>query len=254
MRDPKSIVITGATSGIGRALAEEYAAPGIRLCLTGRNQDRLAEVKASCEAKGAYVLADVLDVTDEEAVKDWLFARDDEAPIDLIVANAGISAGASGISGAEPAEQVKAVFRTNVDGVFNTILPLVQRMMERKRGHLSIMASVAGFRGFPGAPSYCGSKAAVKVFGEGLRGSLLNEGVEVSVICPGYVRSAMTDVNDFPMPFLMEADKAARIIRKGIEKKKARIVFPWQTGWIAWFLHILSPGLIDPILAKLPKK
>ncbi|WPZ33652.1 SDR family NAD(P)-dependent oxidoreductase [Thalassobaculum sp. OXR-137] len=253
-RAPKTILITGASSGLGAAVAEAYAAAGIRLYLSGRNADRLAAVAERVRDLGAACETAVLDVCDAAAVKAWVEACDDAAPLDLVVANAGISAGTAGRDGAEPAEQVRAVFATNVDGVLNTILPAIGRMEARGHGQVALVASLAGYRGIPGAPSYCASKAAVKVLGEGLRGSLHGKGIRVSVICPGYVRTPMTAVNDFPMPFMMEADQAARIIRRGLARDRGRIAFPWPMAAAVWLLQTLPPAWIDPLLRRLPRK
>lgn len=252
MRDPKHILITGASSGLGAELARTYAAPGATLALTGRDAARLESVAQQCRAKGATVETAVLDVTEAAALEGWMLARDNALPIDLAIANAGISAGTGGDT--EPVEQVRRIFAVNVDGVMNTVLPLIPRMQARKRGQIALMASLAGFRGFPGAPAYCGSKAAVKVYGEGLRGVLAGSGVELSVICPGYVRTPMTDRNGFPMPFLMDADKAARLIRDRLARNKARIAFPWPMLAAVWLLQALPPGLIDPLMRVLPSK
>lgn len=252
MRDPKHILITGASSGLGAELARAYAARGVTLALTGRDAARLEAVAEQCRAQGASVEAAVLDVTDAAALEGWMLARDAVLPIDLAIANAGISAGTGGDT--EPVEQVRRIFAVNVDGVMNTVLPLIPRMQARRRGQIALMASLAGFRGFPGAPAYCGSKAAVKVYGEGLRGVLAGSGVEVSVICPGYVRTPMTDRNGFPMPFLMEADKAARLIRDRLARNKARIAFPWPMLAAVWLLQALPPGFIDPLMRLLPSK
>ena len=252
MRDPKHILITGASSGLGAELARTYAGPGMTLALTGRDTARLEAVAEQCRAQGATVETAVLDVTDAAALEGWMLARDDALPIDLAIANAGISAGTGGDT--EPVEQVRRIFAVNVDGVMNTVLPLIPRMQARRRGQIALMASLAGFRGFPGAPAYCGSKAAVKIYGEGLRGVLAGSGVEVSVICPGYVRTPMTDRNGFPMPFLMDADKAARLIRDRLARNKARIAFPWPMLAAVWLLQALPPGFIDPLMRVLPSK
>ena len=250
----KHIVITGASSGIGEALALAYAGPGVHLGLTGRNQERLAGVKALCEEKGARVETAVLDVTDKAAMAAWLSERDAAQPVDLVIANAGISGGTFGMAGGEPAEQVEALFSVNVGGVFNTINPLIPRMIERGCGHIAIMSSLAGFRGFPSAPGYGASKAAVRIYGEGLRGALHKTGVNVHVICPGFVKSRMTDANDFSMPFLMEAEKAAQTIQAGIAKNKGRIAFPWPMFLTLWIFAALPDWLMQKILVYLPKK
>lgn len=245
-------MITGASSGIGEALALEYAAPGCALALSGRDTDRLAAVAASCRERGADVSEQVLDVVDEHAVAAWVDETDDRRPLDLVVANAGISGGTAG--GGEAAAQARAIFRTNLDGVLNTVHPAADRMRPRRRGQIAIISSLAAFRGFPGAPAYSGSKAAVRVYGEALRGALAEDGVAVTVVCPGYVRSRMTAANDFPMPLLMDSDRAARIIRRGLARNRPRIAFPWPVYAAAWLLGALPPLLVDPLMARLPKK
>lgn len=252
MKDPKSIIITGGSSGIGAALALDYAAPGVFLALTGRNRERLDLVAGACRAAGAEVVTGTVDVRDREALAAWLAKIDRDHPLDLVVANAGISAG-SGTFG-ETAEQVRAILAVNVDGVVNTCLAAAALMRPRRHGQLAIMSSLAAFRGFPGAPAYCGSKAAVRVWGEALRGMLRPQGLQVSVICPGYVKSRMTAVNDFPMPFLMEAARAAGIIRRGLAADRARIVFPRRLFAVVWLLSLLPPGWTDPLLRRLPEK
>ncbi|HVJ42776.1 MAG TPA: SDR family NAD(P)-dependent oxidoreductase [Dongiaceae bacterium] len=252
MRDPRHVLITGATSGIGAALARSYAVPGRHLTLNGRNGERLTEVSALCRASGATVRELVLDVADRAATTAHLLAVDGDDPVDLLIANAGISGGTHG--GSESAEQVRAIFATNVDGVLNTVLPLLPRMEARRRGQIALMASLAGHRGFPGAPAYCGSKAAIKVWGEGLRGQMAPSAVEVTVVMPGYIKTPMTDANDFPMPFMMPVERAARLIRDRLAGNPARIAFPWPTAVAAWLIGTLSPGLTDPLLRRLPKK
>lgn len=252
MRSFRSILITGASSGLGAALAREYAAAGVFLHLGARRGDLLAQLAAECRAKGAEVGIASIDVADAAAMAAWLLAADSGRPLDLVIANAGISGGTHG--GPESAEQTRAVFRVNVDGVLNTILPILPRLAARGSGQIGIMASLAGHRGFPGAPAYCASKAAVKVWGEGLRGEMAASNVGVSVIMPGFVVTPMTAVNDFPMPFLMQAERAAAIIRKGLAANRARIAFPWPMAFIAWALGALSPALTDRLLRAAPKK
>lgn len=248
----KSVLVTGASSGIGAALALEYAAPGVRLALCGRNAARLEEVAEACRAKGAAVDARVLSVTDAGALAAWVAEADAAAPLDLVIANAGISAGTG--DGAETAEQTRAIFAVNVDGVLNTVLPAIAPMRARRCGQVAIIASVAGFRGLPSAPAYCASKAAVKAWGEGLRGWLARDGVKVSVILPGFVESRITAANDFPMPFLMPADTAAKIIRRGLERDRGRIAFPWPTAFGTWLLSVLPDALADRLTRRLPGK
>lgn len=251
LNQPKNIVITGATSGIGAALAIEYADAGVFLALTGRNPERLAAVAAECRQAGAEVSARPLDVLDRSGLEDWIAEIDDAHPIDLIVANAGVSAGTS--KAGDELAKARDIFAVNLDGVLNTVLPAIPKMRARRRGQIAIMSSVAGFRGIPGTAAYCGSKAAVKVWGEGLRGQLWQDDVAVSVICPGYVVSTMTDANRFPMPLIMPADKAAKIIRRGLARNKARIVFPWPMHFTVWLIGMLPPAWTDFILRRLPR-
>lgn len=252
MRDPRVIFITGASSGIGEALALSYAGKGIRLLLTGRDEGRLAQVAGRCRDQGADVVTTNIDVTDRAALADWISARDGEVPVDLVIANAGISAGTGG--GVETEAQARAIFATNLDGVLNSIQPLIPAMVARGRGQIALMSSLASFRGMAGAAAYCGSKAAVRVYGEALRGDLSRHGVGVSVICPGFVVSRMTAVNRFPMPFLMDAERAARIIRGGLAVGKGRVAFPFPTYAVSWLLGVLPPGLVDALLARAPRK
>jgi short-subunit dehydrogenase len=252
MQNPKSIAITGGSSGIGAALALAYAGPGVSLALAGRDEPRLEAVAASCRAAGAAVTVARVEVTDQDAVARWIAEADRAAPLDLVIANAGTSAGTG--SGGESEQQARTIFAVNLDGVVNTVLPAVAALRPRRRGQIAIMSSLAGFRGFPGAPAYCASKAAVRVWGESLRGHLAPVGIGVSVICPGFVRSPMTAVNQFPMPLLMVGDAAARRIKRGLARNRGRISFPWPLAAVAWLLGGLPPAWTDPLLAKLPEK
>lgn len=252
MRQAKSILITGASSGIGDALARRYAEPGVHLALAGRDRARLAAVASDCRTAGATVTEEILDVQDRDRLTAWMRETDEKTPLDLVIANAGVSAGTG--SGGETAEQARRIMAVNVEGVFNTVLPAIELMKPRHRGQIAIMSSLAAFKGFPGAPAYCASKAAVRLWGESLRGDLHSHGIGVSVICPGFVKSRMTAVNNFPMPLLMEADRAAEIIRAGLARNRARIAFPWRLYFVVWALAMLPVAIIDPLLRKLPQK
>jgi short-subunit dehydrogenase len=252
LSEPKSILITGASSGLGAALARGYAAPGVNLALSGRDTGRLEAVAADCLAAGAEARYQAIDVLDTAALAAWIEDADDRAPLDLVIANAGISAGTGGVQ--ESDAQTRRIMAVNVDGVIGTVLPAVARMRPRRRGQIAIMSSLASFRGFPGAPAYSASKAAVRIWGEALRGDLRGTGIAVSVICPGYVETPMTAVNDFPMPFLMSAEKAVNIIRKGLARDRARIAFPWPTYAAVRILAGLPVAISDPLVRRLPKK
>ena len=250
----KHIVITGASSGIGEGLALDYAQDGVMLSITGRNKERLNQVSKDCVEKGAVVNAKIIDVADASAMEQWLHESDDKRRVDLIIANAGVSGGIAGNKKPETRAEIGHVFDVNLNGVLNTIHPLMDKMVERRSGQIAIMSSLAGYRGWPGAPAYCASKAAVKSYGESLRTNLAKYDVKMNVICPGFIKSRITDANAFPMPFLLDTDKAVRIIIKGLERNKSRISFPWQTRFIAWFLSILPDFLAHKILARSPSK
>jgi short-subunit dehydrogenase len=252
MRDPRAILITGASSGIGAALAGLYAAPGISLALSGRDRERLEKVSQECRRAGAAVLAEAVDATDASAMERFVQAAEVFAPLELVIANAGISGG-SGLSG-ESAEQARSIFKVNLDGVLNTVIPALEPLRRRRRGQVGLMSSLASFRGFPGAPAYCASKAAVRVWGEALRPALAAEGVGVSVICPGFVTTRMTQGNAFPMPFLMDAERAARIVQDGLAASRARIAFPLPMRLATWLLAALPPGLTDRAMRGFPAK
>jgi len=252
MKSPKHILITGASSGLGAAIALHYARAGTVLFLQGRNTQRLETIAAQCRTLGATVHPERLDVTDQAAMQQWITSADTIAPIDLAIANAGISAGLGG--GGESSKQVHRIFATNIDGVLHTLHPLIPLMLQRRHGQLAIMSSLAGIRGMPSCPAYAASKACVRSYGEGLRGWLGNQGVEVSVVCPGYIRTPMTDVNEYPMPFIMSADKAARIIAQGLERNRSRIAFPLALYIPLWLISCFSTRLTDPLFARLPAK
>lgn len=254
MRNPKNILITGASSGIGFALALEYAAPSVLLAITGRDQERLLQNAARLKTKGAQVETALIDVTDQEAMAKWMTRIDTLYPLDLVIANAGISGGSLGHEYGEPVAQARKILEVNLTGVLNTIEPALEPMKARGCGQIAIMSSLAGFRGWPGAPGYSASKCAVRAYGEALRGSVRPSGVQINVICPGFVVSRMTDANSFPMPFMMKTEKAAKIIVKGLAKDRGRIAFPLPTHFFAWLLATLPDFLSQKLLSPLPKK
>jgi short-subunit dehydrogenase len=252
MNRPKSILITGASSGIGAALAREYAEPGVRLSLSGRNRERLEAVAAEVSAAGAETTTAVLDVSDATSTQEWVTKMDDSAPLDLAIANAGISGGTFG--GGESIEQAAAIFATNTGGVVNTLYPACERMAARGTGQIVVISSLAGFRGIPGAPAYSASKAAARAWGEAMRGRLKPRGVTVSIVCPGFIRTPMTDVNQFPMPMLMEVDRAASLIRRRLARGHAMIAFPWPMYLLVRLMAALPHPVTDYIYRSMPEK
>ena len=242
--------ITGASSGIGAAIAEAAAKRGDRLSLCGRDKARLGAVAERCRSLGATVRADVLDVTDEAATRQWLESCDADAPLDRVFANAGVS------TGEETEENARRTFAVNVGGTVNTVLPAVEIFRRRtpRGGQIVITSSIAGYGPLKSCPSYSATKSCVKTWGLSLRAALANEGIRVSVVCPGFVRSRITDRNTCPMPFFMEADRAARIILDRVDRNVGLIAFPWQMRLATWLLSALPWRLAERLSSGLPGK
>jgi short-subunit dehydrogenase len=250
MQHPETILITGASSGIGRALALAYAEPGRRLRLVGRNAERLAGVAAAAQAKGADVTLGQLDIRDREALAAWIAAENAKNPIDLVIANAGITTGLSPDALYENPDAVRAILASNFIGVLNTVEPLIAPMCVRGKGHLAFVGSIAGLRGLPYSPAYCATKAAVHAYSESLRGSLERKGLCVSLIIPGFVKTPLNDSIDAVKPLEITDTHAARIIRHGLDRRKAVIAFPWPLYALARFARHLPPRLVDKIMAR----
>ncbi len=240
-----SVLITGASSGIGRALAEACAAPGVTLHLSGRDMMRLEDTAAVCRARGATVHPVVLDVCDAAAMAAWIGGA---GRVDLVIANAGISAGNADGS-LETDAQTRLVLATNITGMLNTVLPARAAMLAQPqqengwRGRIAVVASVVAFVATPHAPAYAASKAAVDRWTVGIAHTARRQGVLVTSVCPGFVRSRMTGNNDFPMPGLMDAEDAAKIILRAVQKGRTRITFPWYMGVIGRLTALLPPRL-----------
>ncbi len=236
------IVITGVTSGIGQALALHYAQPGICLGLIGRRHDRLTDVAQRCEAQGANIMAEPIDVCDQAAMQTYASAFLEQlGGIDLVIANAGIG-GSDDLGSGNAAHHTRA-FDVNVIGLLNTLLPFIPTMQVQRSGHLVAIASVAGFRALPGATTYAATKMAVRTLMEGYGWSLNPYGIAVTTINPGYIVSEMTAQHTFHMPFLMQTDVAARKIARAIRQKRRVYTFPWQMAIIARLMHYI-PGVL----------
>ncbi len=245
MPPARSILVTGASSGIGRALACSYAAPGIRLALTGRNGERLAETAARCTESGATVVYAPLDVRASDELAAWIRAVDDERPIDLAIASAGITAGRNFGRLREDAGAAAAVIATNLVGTINTLDPVVERMCMRGRGHVAVLGSLGAFRGLPYCPAYSASKAGVHAYAEALRGAVASQGVKVTIIAPGFVATPLNRDIVCPKPLLMPTDRAVRIIRRGLDRGASMIVFPRVLHWGLMLTRLLPRRLTD---------
>jgi len=246
-----NIVITGASSGIGEALAKAAARRGDRLFICGRDARRLGAVAGQCRKLGATVRDEILDVTDEATTRLWLESCNADAPIDCVFANAGVS------TGEENEENVRRTFAVNINGTLNTVLPAIEifrRSKDRRGGQIVITSSIAGYGPLQSCPSYSATKSCLKTWGLSLRGALRSEGIRVSVVCPGFVRSRITDRNTCPMPFFMEAPKAAEIILRRAERNTGLIAFPWPMRLASWSLSLLPQRLNELLGRILPKK
>ncbi|MDR1693793.1 MAG: SDR family NAD(P)-dependent oxidoreductase [Lactobacillaceae bacterium] len=251
----KNILITGASSGIGKGLAVFYAKNGAEnLFISGRNAKRLNEVEKECKKHCKNVFAVKLDVTDRDAMRNWINESNSKAALDLVYANAGVGTTDDGI------EAAYDTFNININGVLNTVLPVIEiyKKSERKSINdiksIAVLSSIAGYHGLATCPDYSATKACVKAWGEALRIKLKPEGINVSVICPGFVKSNITDQNTCSMPGIKEIDEAAEIIADGLNKHKAVISFPWYLRLATWFLSILPNFISDYIYSILPQK
>ena len=222
----RSVVITGASSGLGAALARAYAATGVALGLIGRDSARLAAVASACRDAGAAVEEAVIDVAQRAPLAAWLTTFDAAHPVDLIVANAGISSGPEPGAMVEDAEMTARQIAVNLLGAAHTVAPLLPAMAARGRGQVALIASIAAYRGLPYSPGYCASKAGLRAYGEALRALAEPHGVRVTVVCPGFFSSRMTDRWDGPTPLLVDTERAARIVKRGIQRARRRIDFP----------------------------
>ncbi len=236
------IAITGASSGLGRALALGFARPGAVLHLTGRDAVRLAEVARAARAQGAQASETIMDVTDAPAMEAWVLGH---AELELVIANAGVSAG-PGKANQETAAQLRTVFATNVDGVFNTVLPAMARGTSR----IVIIGSIAGLIALPTSPSYSAAKATLDFWVRAAAPGAARDGIALTLVRPGFVRTPMTAKNPYTMPGLMDAEQAARIIITGIEKGQRFITFPWWFAAFARFGNLLPKS----IFARVPGK
>jgi len=247
---PDHVLITGATSGLGRALAEHYAAPGCRLSLAGRNSERLDIVAKACRTRGAEVDIMQIDVTDAEAMQDWLVARDDAVPIDTLIANAGIG-GVAVLPGpvGESGELARQILSVNTIGVINSVTPVLPRMVARGRGHVALVGSISGAIGLPQSPVYCASKAAVQIYGDGLRRLVRRRGVYVTNVLPGFVDTPMSRSLNMARPWCWSADRAARRIARDVALGRRYCVFPWQLRLSIGLQNYLPTALTDFILS-----
>jgi len=247
----RRIVITGASAGIGEALARHYAGPGTVIGLLARRQEPMRALASSLPGRFEIYALDVADhAALERAARE--FCSRHGAP-DLVIANAGASVGTLGDDSADM-PKLRRLLDVNVTGLAATLAAFAPAMRAERRGILCGICSVAGFRGLPGAGAYSASKAAAIAWLEALRGELAGSGVAVVTICPGYVDTPMTRVNRYRMPFLLPADEAARRIARAIAARRRLAVIPWQIALASLLLRLAPPWLYDRFAARSPRK
>ena len=244
------VFITGASSGIGAALARHYSAQGAQLGLVGRDAVRLRAVAEDLVTDCAAYVADVRDAhAMQQAVADFLAKFG--AP-DIVIANAGVSRGTL-CDHAEDIPAFQAIMDINVMGLVHTFQPFIAAMKGRG-GTLVGIASIAGLRGLPGASAYSASKAAAISYLESLRVELVPLGIRVTTLCPGYIRTPMTEVNTYPMPFLMDAGTAARMMARAIARRRRYVILPWQMALVGRLMKLLPAPLWEWVMKNAPHK
>ena len=241
---PRTILITGASGGIGGALAAAYAAPGVELVLHGRRESALAAIAERCRALGAGVRTRSLDLRDVPALRAWL--AEEPAP-DLAIVNAGVN----GLGGDGGWPSVEEVLEVNVRAAIATAEALLPAMRSRGRGQVALLSSLAAWYGLPAAPAYSASKAALKAYGEAMRGRCAAERIGFTVVMPGFVETPMERVFPGAKPFLWQPERAARYIRKRLTSDPARISFPFPLTLGSWLLAALPPAASQRLAAWL---
>jgi short-subunit dehydrogenase len=250
-RHPATVLITGATGGIGAALARGYAQPGRTLILHGRDASRLASLTRECESQGAQVHTVIFDWQDAESGISILRTLSSQHVIDLAIVNAGVSRAIGEGLEVERWDVARAVLAVNLDGAIATVAGVLPEMRRRGSGQIAIVSSLAAYVGLPVTPTYCASKAALKVYGEALRGWLAPQGIAVNVVLPGFVRTPMSDRFEGAKPWLMAPERAATLMRRGLERNRARIAFPRPLAWGMWCLSVLPAAVSQWMLRTL---
>lgn len=245
----KVVLMTGASSGIGRAVAVQLGVEGAKVALVARREDQLDDVARAVRAAGGETLVLPADVSDREAAAQVVDAAQREwGHIDTVIANAGV--GVTRPAHKLRIDDVEAMIRVNYLGAVYVVLSALPQMVERKSGHLVGVSSLAAYRGLPGSAGYSASKAALSAFFESLRVDLRPHGILVTTVHPGFVRTPMTDKNKFPMPFLMDVDTAARIMVQGIKAGRSEVNFPWQLAGIMTAVRRFPNLLFDRAFPK----
>lgn len=223
----QTVLITGASSGIGTELARSYAGKNTNLFLAGRDIDRLEAVAQLCRENGATVFTEVFDIKNRNSCLNWINSAEEVAPIDILIANAGLMEIIGADEFQEPAEKTLSQIDTNLTGCVNVVAAAVPHFVKRKCGQIVLIASMAGLQPIGDAPGYSASKAGLVAFGESIYAYLKKYKINVSIICPGYISTPMSNPHQHPRILEMSAEQAAKKIRTAISKKKAFYAFPF---------------------------
>ncbi|OGO90879.1 MAG: hypothetical protein A3F10_02560 [Coxiella sp. RIFCSPHIGHO2_12_FULL_42_15] len=227
----KTICITGASSGIGAALAKYYAAEKQRLFLIARHQDRLNQLAHECRQQGAEVSVGIIDVSDADAMAVWLNEQQNQFPIDLLIINAGISTTQAFQTTKNVFQAETRLISVHLQGMLNTLSPVLEKMQQRGCGQIALMSSINAFISLPRNPMYGAVKNAVLHYGLALRNRLSTQNIKVNILCPGWIDTPLTAGNKFPMLFLRDVNYAVKKMTTGLLKNKTIIAFPWQLKW-----------------------
>lgn len=245
-----NVVITGASSGLGAALARRYASPSTVLGLVGRDAGRLKATAGACEALGARIVCGQVDVANTEEISAWIEHFEARHAIDVIIANAGVSNGPAPGARAEGLASIAQQINTNLLGVVATVEAALPGMLARRRGRIGIISSMAGFRGLPYSPGYSASKAGSRAYGEALRALVAPAGITVSVISPGFFGSPMTDRWKGSTPFLRTAARVAEQVKTCIDHGRSRHAWPWPLVLGLRAADLGPPAITDAILRR----
>ncbi len=247
-KNPTTVLITGASGGLGGALALEYARSGRTLLLHGRDASRLAAVARACEQRGAQVVSRLFDLRDSESAGAALRALVELQPIDLVIVNAGVGRSSALEDEAESFAASRALLAVNLDGALLTVAAVLPGMRHRGTGQIALISSLAAYIGLAPTPTYCASKSALKAYGEALRAWLAPQSIAVNVVMPGFVRTPMGAQVPGAQPGMVSALRAAQLIRRGLERNRARIAFPLLLAFGMWWLSVLPAALAQRIL------
>lgn len=228
----RSVVISGASAGLGRALALQYAIPERSLGLLGRDKARLEAVAADCRARGAEVTTGAFDLLDAAATDAWMRGFDAAHPIDLLIVNAGVFTGHGADRVMEGNDEIVAMLRTNLESATTTIAAVLPMLRGRRRGRIAIVGSLAALHPLPDAPAYSASKAGLMSYGEALREWLIPDGVAVTLVYPGHIATNLVATQIGALPMMLSAEAAANRIKSGLDRGRAFIAFPLTLLWL----------------------